>query len=148
MDVGEWLRSLGLSRYEQAFRDAEIGPDVLPDLTDSDLEKLGVPLGDRKRLLKAIASFGPAQMVAEPRGPSPTPSSTDAAERRQLTVMFCDLVGSTALSARLDPEDMREVIAAYQRCVRRDRRALRRLRRQIHGRRGAGLFRLSAGPRA
>ena len=117
MDVGEWLRSLGLSRYEPAFRDAEIGPDVLPDLTDSDLEKLGVPLGDRKRLLKAIASFGPAQMVAEPRGPSPTPSSTDAAERRQLTVMFCDLVGSTALSARLDPEDMREVIAAYQKCV-------------------------------
>ena len=116
MDVGEWLRSLGLSRYEEAFREAEIGPDVLPDLTDSDLEKLGVPLGDRKRLLKAIASFGPAQMVAEPRGPSPTPSSTDAAERRQLTVMFCDLVGSTAMSARLDPEDMREVIAAYHRC--------------------------------
>jgi class 3 adenylate cyclase/predicted ATPase len=117
MDVGEWLRSLGLSRYEEAFREAEIGPDVLADLTDSDLEKLGVPLGDRKRLLKAIASFGPAQTVAEPRGPSPTPSSTDAAERRQLTVMFCDLVGSTALSARLDPEDMREVIAAYQKCV-------------------------------
>src|SRR3984957_17176362 len=117
MDVGEWLRSLGLSRYEEAFREAEIGPDVLPDLTDGDLEKLGVPLGDRKRLLKAIVSFGPAQMVAEPRGPSPTPSSTDAAERRQLTVMFCDLVGSTAISTRLDPEDMREVIPAYQKCV-------------------------------
>ena len=117
MDVGDWLRGLGLSEYEPAFHDAKIGPDVLPDLTDSDIEKLGVPLGDRKRLLKAIASFGPAQMVAEPRGPSPTHSSTDAAERRQLTVMFCDLVGSTALSARLDPEDMREVIAAYQRCV-------------------------------
>src|ERR1700722_15611656 len=117
MDVGEWLRSLGFSRYEEAFREAEIGPDVLPDLTDGDLEKLGVPLGDRKRLLKAIASFGPAQMVAEPRGPSPTPSSTDAAERRQLTVMFCDLVGSTAISTRLDPEDMREVIPAYQKCV-------------------------------
>ena len=117
MDVGEWLRSLGLSRYEEAFREAEIGPDVLPDLTDGDLEKLGVPLGDRKRLLKAIVSFGAAQMVAEPRGPSPTPSSTDAAERRQLTVMFCDLVGSTAISTRLDPEDMREVIAAYQKCV-------------------------------
>jgi class 3 adenylate cyclase/tetratricopeptide (TPR) repeat protein len=114
MDVGEWLRSLGLSRYEEAFRDAEIGPDVLPDLTDSDLEKLGVPLAGRKRLLKAIACFGLAQMVAEARGPSPTPSSTDAAERRQLTVMFCDLVGSTALSARLDPEDTREVIRAYQ----------------------------------
>ena len=117
MDVGEWLRSLGLSRYEEAFREAEIGPDVLPDLTDGDLEKLGVPLGDRKRLLKAIASFGPAEVVAELRGPSPTPSSTDAAERRQLTVMFCDLVGSTAMSTRLDPEDMREVVAAYQKCV-------------------------------
>ena len=117
MDVGEWLRSLGLSRYEEAFREAEIGPDVLADLTGGDLEKLGVPLGDRKRLLKAIASFGPAQMVAEPRGLSPTPSSIDAAERRQLTVMFCDLVGSTAISTRLDPEDMREVIAAYQKCV-------------------------------
>ena len=116
MDVGEWLRSIGLSRYEEAFRKAEIGPDVLPDLTDSDLEKLGVPLGDRKRLLKAIASFGPAQTLAEPRGPSPTPSSTDAAERRQLTVMFCDLVGSTALSARLDPEDVREIVGAYHQC--------------------------------
>ena len=116
MDVGEWLRSLGLSRYEEAFREAEIGPDVLRDLTDSDLEKFGVPLGDRKRLLKAIASFGPARMLAEPRGPSPTPSSTDAAERRQLTVMFCDLVGSTAMSARLDPEDMREIIGVYHRC--------------------------------
>jgi hypothetical protein len=114
MDVGEWLRALGLSRYEGAFREAEIGPDVLPELTDSDLEKLGVSLGDSKRLLKAIASLGPAQVLAEPKGPSPTPSSIDTAERRQLTVMFCDLVGSTALSARLDPEDMREIISAYQ----------------------------------
>ena len=114
MDVGEWLRALGLGRYEGAFREAEIGPDVLPDLTDSDLEKLGVSLGDRKRLLKAIASLGSAQLLAEPKGLSPRPSSTDVAERRQLTVMFCDLVGSTALSARLDPEDMREVIRAYQ----------------------------------
>ena len=114
MDVGEWLRTLGLSRYEGAFREAEIGPDVLLDLTDSDLEKLGVSLGDSKRLLKAIANLVPAQVPAEPKGPSPTPSSIDAAERRQLTVMFCDLVGSTALSARLDPEDMREIIRAYQ----------------------------------
>ena len=147
MDVGEWLRSLGLSRYEEAFREAEIGPDVLPDLTDSDLEKLGVPLGDRKRLLKAIASFGPAQMVAEPRGPSPTPSSTDAAERRQLTVMFCDLVGSTAMSARLDPEDMREVIAAYQKCV---SETVRRYGGFVAKYMGDGVlvvFRLSAGPR-
>jgi class 3 adenylate cyclase len=114
MDVGEWLRALGLGRCEGAFREAEIGPDVLLDLTDSDLEKLGVPLGDRKRLLKAIASLGSAQLLAEPKGLSPRPLSTDVAERRQLTVMFCDLLGSTALSARLDPEDMGEIISAYQ----------------------------------
>jgi hypothetical protein len=97
MDVGEWLRALGLGRCEGAFREAEIGPDVLLDLTDSDLEKLGVPLGDRKRLLKAIASLGSAQLLAEPKGLSPRSLSTDVAERRQLTVMFCDLLGSTAL---------------------------------------------------
>ena len=111
MDVGKWLQGLGLGRYEAAFRDAEVGPDVLPDLTDGDLEKLGVTLGDRKRLLKAIASLGPARPTAPP--PATLPQE-NAAERRQLTVMFCDLVGSTALSARLDPEDLREVIGAYQ----------------------------------
>ena len=115
MDVADWLRSLGLGQYEATFRDNSVGPDVLPDLTDGDLEKLGVTLGDRKRLLKAIASLGPAQTLAKPSGPPPAPlPQENAAERRQLTVMFCDLVGSTALSARLDPEDMREVIRAYQ----------------------------------
>jgi class 3 adenylate cyclase len=114
MDVEDWLRGLGLAQYEAMFRDNSIGPDVLPDLTDSDLEKLGVTLGDRKRLLKAIACLGPPQTLARPRGPPPTPfPQENAAERRQLTVMFCDLVGSTAISARLDPEDMREVISAY-----------------------------------
>ena len=100
----------------ETFRDNSVGPDVLPDLTDGDLEKLGVTLGDRKRLLKAIASLiGPAQTLAKLSGPPPAPlHQENAAERRQLTVMFCDLVGSTALSARLDPEDMREVIRAYQ----------------------------------
>ena len=82
-------------------------------MTEADLEKLGLPLGPRKRILKAIANLGD-----EDKSPRPTglvrPSSEDAAERRQLTVMFCDLVGSTALSARLDPEDMRQVIRAYQ----------------------------------
>src|SRR5271165_2027689 len=115
MDVADWLRSLGLGQYEATFRDNSVGPDVLPDLTDGDLEKLGVTLGDRKRLLKAIASLGPAQTLAKPSGPPPAPlPQENAAERRQLTVMFCDLIGSTALSARLDPEDMREVIRAYQ----------------------------------
>jgi class 3 adenylate cyclase/predicted ATPase len=115
MDVGSWLRSLGLGQYGAAFTENAIAADVLLDLTDSDLEKLGVPLGDRKRLLKAIASLGPALTPSQPRGPPATAAPReDAAERRQLTVMFCDLAGSTAMSARLDPEDTREVIRAYQ----------------------------------
>ena len=116
MDVGDWLRSVGLGQYEVAFRDNEIDAEVLPELTDADLEKLGVPLGHRKRLLKAIAGLsvpagGPSPSAAPVSGPK-----ADAAERRQLTVMFCDLVGSTAMSARLDPEDMHAIIAAYHKC--------------------------------
>ena len=113
MDVAGWLRSLGLERYETLFGENDIDAEVLSDLTDGDLEKIGVSLGHRKRLLKAIAVFnGPAP--ASPADSTPVPRVADAAERRQLTVMFCDLIGSTALSARLDPEDMREVIRAYQ----------------------------------
>jgi len=114
MDVGDWLRGLGLGQYEATFRDTAIGTDVLPDLTDGDLSQFGVLFGDRKRLLKAIANLGEAGTVSKPTRPAPPPSSPDVAERRQLTVMFCDLVGSTAISARLDPEDMPEVIRAYQ----------------------------------
>jgi class 3 adenylate cyclase/predicted ATPase len=116
MDIGGWLRGLGLGRYEAAFRDNSIGADVLPDLTESDLGQLGVTLGDRKRLLRAIASLGAAE-PPKPTSPVSTPSSTEAAERRQLTVVFCDLVGSTALSARLDPEDMRAIIGSYHKAV-------------------------------
>ncbi len=113
MDVGDWLRSVGLGQYEAMFRASEIDADILPELTDSDLEKLGVPLGHRKRLLKAIAGLG----VAAAAPPTATPrAAAEAAERRQLTVMFVDLVGSTALSAKLDPEDLRSVIGAYHRC--------------------------------
>ncbi len=115
MDVGDWLRSLGLGQYEAAFRDNEIDAEVLPDLTDADLEKLGAPLGHRKRLLKAIAGLGVAAGVSTPAAPVSS-LKADGAERRQLTVMFCDLVGSTALAARLDPEDIREIIAAYHKC--------------------------------
>jgi len=115
MDIVVWLRSLGLERYEAVFRDNEIDVDVLPELTEPDLEKLGVPLGHRKRLLKAIALLGAEQKLAAAPGPSPT--HPDIAERRQVTVMFSDLVGSTALSARMDPEDLREVISAYQKTV-------------------------------
>jgi class 3 adenylate cyclase/tetratricopeptide (TPR) repeat protein len=118
VDVGAWLRNLGLGQYEVAFLENEIDVEVLPDLTDADLEKLGVPMGHRKRLLKAITGLGGTDREPAPAPPVAKiePKPHDAAERRQLTVMFCDLVGSTALAARLDPEDMRGIIADYHRC--------------------------------
>jgi class 3 adenylate cyclase len=117
MDVGGWLRRLGLEQYEATFRENKIDDTVLPSLTAEDLKDLGVGfVGDRRKLLDAIAA-----VRAEASAPtllSDAPLATDkAAQRRQVTVMFSDLVGSTALSARLDPEDLREVISAYQRCV-------------------------------
>ena len=121
MDVGGWLRGLGLEQYEAAFRDNKIDHSVLPRLTPEDLKELGVGfVGDRRKLLDAIAAL--RAEASAPTPPSDAPLSTDkaaqdTAERRQVTVMFSDLVGSTALSARLDPEDLREVISAYQRCV-------------------------------
>ncbi len=112
MDVAEWLRKLGLEQYEPAFRANEIDERVLPSLTAEDLKDLGVTLvGHRRRLLDAIAALGADAPVAA------NAQTRADAERRQLTVMFCDLVGSTELSARLDPEDLREVIAAYHRAV-------------------------------
>jgi class 3 adenylate cyclase/predicted ATPase len=113
VEIGVWLSSLGLERYEPAFRDNAIDAEVLPELTEADLEKLGVLLGHRKRMLRAIAELGTVPLRAVPA----PERAADPAERRQLTVMFCDLVGSTELSARLDPEDLREVIAAYHRAV-------------------------------
>src|SRR5262245_36871340 len=113
MDVAVWLRGLGLERYEAAFRDNEIDWEALPKLTAEDLRDLGVVLGGhRRKLLEAIAALhGKTDAAAE------RVSAVAIAERRQLTVMFCDLVSSTALSARLDPEDLRDVIAAYHRAV-------------------------------
>ncbi len=118
MDVAAWLQDLGLQRYVPAFRDNEIDERVLPSLTAEDLKDLGVTLvGHRRRLLDAIAVLGAAVPTAAVTAAAPgAPAQVDA-ERRQLTVMFCDLVGSTALSARLDPEDLRAVIGAYHRCV-------------------------------
>ena len=113
MDIGAWLRSLGLSRYETAFSDNSIDADVLADLTDGDLAQLGVNLGDRKRLLKAIASLGATNLAAKPTTRAPLSSCMDAAERRPMTVMFCDLVGSTSLAAKLDAEDWRNLVGAY-----------------------------------
>jgi class 3 adenylate cyclase/predicted ATPase len=119
MDVGDWLRSLGLSEYEPAFRDNQIDREVLRQLTGDDLKELGVAsVGHRRKLLSAIAAL--SGTFAEPAAVAKMirldPPVHAAAERRQLTVMFCDLVGSTAMSARLDPEDMREMIAAYHQC--------------------------------
>src|SRR5215471_16558541 len=124
MDVVVWLRSLGLGRYEAAFRENDIDETVLPSLTHENLKELGVTsLGHRVKLLDAIAALRSDASAQGPTSDLKTASaaasvtSEDRAERRQVTVMFSDLVGSTALSARMDPEDLREVISAYQECV-------------------------------
>ena len=123
MDVGVWLRRLGLAQYEAAFRENEIDDAVLSKLTVEDLKDIGVAVvGHRRKIMSAIEELNAPPAA---RGEAETKSSTQipvaavappAAERRQLTVMFADLVGSTALSARLDPEDMREVVGSYHRC--------------------------------
>src|SRR5208282_2287845 len=116
IDVGEWLQSLGLGEYEAVFRQNEIDADVLPELTDQHLKDLGVSLGHRLKILRAIRELAATAPSADQPVAKPEPQPRDAAERRQLTVVFCDLVGSTALSARLDPEDMRGIIGAYHKC--------------------------------
>ena len=118
--IADWLEKLGLSEYAQPFADNDIDFTILRDLTDQDLEKIGIAsLGHRRKILRAIRNLEPIETrppacaVEAPAVPLPL----ESAERRQVTVMFCDLVGSTALSARMDPEDLREVIAAYHRCA-------------------------------
>ena len=118
--VSEWLEKLGLGQYAQRFAENDISFVILPDLTDQDLEKIGVAsLGHRRLLLRAIAELIGREKDAPKAAVATAPSAApqDTAERRQVTVMFCDLVGSTALSARMDAEDLREVISAYQKCV-------------------------------
>src|ERR1700736_2552672 len=121
MDVGGWLRRLGLEQYEATFRENKIDDTVLPSLTAEDLKDLGVGfVGDRRKLLDAIAALRAGASAPTPLSDAPLATdkaAKDSAERRQVTVMFSDLVGSTALSARMDPEDLREVISAYQTCV-------------------------------
>jgi class 3 adenylate cyclase len=122
MDIVVWLRSLGLGKYEAAFRENEIDETILPNLTTEDLKDLGVSIvGHRRKILDAIAGLRTGVKTpsadAATTSTAPTVSPEDRAERRQVTVMFSDLVGSTALSARMDPEDLREVISAYQTCV-------------------------------
>jgi hypothetical protein len=117
MDVTDWLRSLGLEQYAPAFEQNHISPELLPSLTADDLKELGIAsVGHRRAMLEAIAELR-AEPAPTADASSPDPAAGSVAERRQLTVMFCDLAGSTALSARLDPEELRDVIAAYHRSV-------------------------------
>ena len=108
--IAEWLKKLGMSEYAQRFAESDIDIDVLSELTDQDFDRLGVSLGHRRRMLRAIRELGasPIAVFTERQVSAPTdqePAPKDTAERRQVTVMFSDLVGSTALSARMDPED-------------------------------------------
>jgi class 3 adenylate cyclase/predicted ATPase len=115
MQIADWLGKLDLSQYAQLFAENEIDVSVLPHLTDQDLKDMGVPLGHRRKIFAAINS-GTIHPLPEPTI-GIKPKTKEEAERRQVTVMFSDLVGSTALSGRMDPEDLREVISAYQKCV-------------------------------
>jgi class 3 adenylate cyclase/predicted ATPase len=119
--IADWLEKLGMSEYAQRFAESDID-DVLSELTDQDFDRLGVSLGHRRRMLRAIRELGasPIAAVTQRQASAPTapePAPKDTAERRQVTVMFSDLVGSTALAGRMDPEDLREIISAYQKCV-------------------------------
>src|SRR3984957_9268551 len=113
MDVGGWLRGLGVGEYEEKFRDNKIDADLLPRLTVDDLKDIGVSVvGDRRRLLDAIAAIAGAG-PASPTKSAPSKGLQASAERRPITVMFCDLVGSTSLAAKLDAEDWRNLVNAY-----------------------------------
>src|SRR3954451_12660873 len=114
-DIAQWLHDIGLSEYSQRFAENGIDISVLPHLTDQDLKELGVLLGHRRKILAAIGRLAVATATTLP-APS-EPQTREIAERRQVTVLFSDMVGSTALSTRLDAEDLREVISSYQICV-------------------------------
>ena len=115
--IADWLEKLGLGQYAQTFAENEIDVFVLPHLTDQDLKDIGVPLGPRRKMLAAITAETGTTIATPGPAASIEPKAQDTAERRQVTVMFSDLVGSTALSARMDPEDLRELISAYQKRV-------------------------------
>jgi hypothetical protein len=115
--IADWLKTLGMSEYTQRFAENDIDTSVLRDLTDQDLKDLGVSLGHRRKILRAISELSSAAPLTTEPAVGTEAKAQDTAERRQVTVMFADLVGSTALSARMDPEDLREVISAYQKCV-------------------------------
>ncbi len=152
MNVRVWLRGLGLGRYEEKFRENKIDIDVLADLTDGDLQELGVSVGDRRRLLRAIAELGAQQPLttqARPTPAAPAPAQSfappDSAERRPITVMFCDLVGSTELAAALDVEDWRNLVNTY---LDEASRAVTRLGGHVLKTLGEGLMAVFGYPRA
>src|SRR5262249_5896272 len=113
--IADWLEKLGMSEYAERFAENRIDLSVLQELTDQDLKDLGVVLGDRRKMLRAIRELGGVRPTLTAAVAAIATPPQDYAERRQLTVMFCDLVGSTALSARLDPEELRDIIDAYHR---------------------------------
>src|SRR6516165_3140624 len=115
--IADWLEKLGLSEYTQRFAENDIDISVLPHLSDQDLKELGISLGHRRKMLAAIAELAGGAVLTLPQPALAEPKPQDTAERRQVTVMVSDLVGSTALSARMDPEDLRELISAYQKCA-------------------------------
>jgi len=115
--IAEWLDTLGMSEYAERFTENGISVAALRHLTDQDLKDIGILLGHRRIMLAAIAEFAGTPPEAPKTDSAKEPKAQDTAERRQVTVMFSDLVGSTALAGRMDPEDLREVISAYQKCV-------------------------------
>jgi hypothetical protein len=144
--IEDWLQRLGLGQYAERFAENEIDVSVLPHLTDQDLKDIGVPLGPRRKILAAItAETGTTNATPEPAASIEPKAHT--AERRQVTVMFSDLVGSTALSARMDPEDLREVISAYQKCVAETVQRFGGFVAKLHGRWCPHLLWLPAGTR-
>ena len=145
-EIADWLEKLGMSEYSRRFAENGINFPALRHLTDQDLKDIGVLLGHRRIMLAAIGELGDARPESTEPIAEAQPKAQDIAERRQVTVMFSDLVGSTALSARMDPEDLREVISAYQKCVAETVQPLRRLRGEVHGRWRPRLLWLSAGP--
>jgi class 3 adenylate cyclase len=117
-EIGDWLEKLGMPEYAQRFAENGISVAALRHLTDQDLKDIGVLLGHRRIMLAAIQELaGDSSVAKKTAANKQEPKAQDSAERRQVTVMFSDLVGSTALSARMDPEDLREVISAYQKCL-------------------------------
>jgi class 3 adenylate cyclase/predicted ATPase len=115
--IAQWLGSLGLSEYADRFAESRIDLSILQHLTDQDLKDIGVVLGDRRRILRAIAELAGTIAATPQLAAAPESKPRDEAERRQVTVMFSDLVGSTTLAARMDPEDLREIVSAFHKCI-------------------------------